>query len=261
MRLGVGDEDGRTARGESQRVLRLMVLRHIRRGDEDRRLAEVAELGDGARPSTRYDDVRQRVGQIHTLDEGRAVDGEAVAREQLLCLVGKACPRLPDEGCTRLLPFLQSRADSLVDAARTEAAAYDEHHLLGVGRQAEVLQRLCTRRAELLDGGANRVARQDDLILGEEALHLGIGDADLRRPPREELIRHARIGVLLLDERRDAEALSGLERRGTGIAPHADDDLGLELTDEVAGRDERTEEVLEHAEVSPDALAIQPSYV
>ena len=82
----------------------------------------------------------------------------------------------------------------------------------------------------MLYGRAKRVACEDDLILWEEALHIGVGDTDAVSTASEELIRHTSIRVLLLDEGGDAKTLRSLEGRSTSIAPDTDDDLRLKLT-------------------------------
>ena len=82
----------------------------------------------------------------------------------------------------------------------------------------------------MLYGRAKRVAREDDLILWEESIHIGVGDTDAVSSTSEELIRHSSIRVLLLNEGRDAKTLGSLEGRSTSIAPDTDDDLRLKLT-------------------------------
>ena len=122
-----------------------------------------------------------------------------------------------------------------------------------------MLQGLSALCLEVLNSRTNGIARQDDLILGEEALHVGISDTDLVGPPCEELIRHPGVGVLLLDERGDTQALSGLERRGTGIASDTDDDLGLELSDDITSGDECTQEVTYDSHIAPQMLSVKTS--
>ena len=101
----------------------------------------------------------------------------------------------------------------------------------------------------MLDHGTDGITRQYDLILWEEALHIGIGDTDARSTTCEEFIRNACVGVLLLDECRDAKALCGLERRCTRIAPYPDDDLGLEVSDNISRRDQCTQEVSDDPDI------------
>ena len=235
-----------------------MVFGYIGRRDEDGRLAEEAQLGDRAGTSTRHHDVCHSISQIHTLDEGRRVDGEVIRLQELLRLSFEALTRLPDEGDTRLSPLSEARTDTLVDTQSAETPADDDDDALRISWQAEVTQRFFAQPVlHIFDSRTQGIPRQHDLLLREEALHLGVRYADAVGTTSEELIRHASVRVLLLDERGDAEALCSLQRRCAGIAPDADDDLGAEVTDDIARRDERTQEVSHDSHIAPEALAVK----
>ena len=89
-----------------------------------------------------------------------------------------------------------------VDAQSTETPADDDDDALRIKRQAEVTQRFFAQPVlHIFDSRTQGIPRQHDLLLREEALHLGVRYADAVGTTSEELIRHASIRVLLLDER------------------------------------------------------------
>ena len=237
-----------------------MVLGHVGRGDEEDGLGHQAELRDGAGAAARDDQVGRRIGVVHPLDEGPLPDAPyGVGRQEGLHLTLVVLARLPDDLNRGLAPAEreQPRLHHLVQGARAERAADNQHHL-APGREAEVVERLRTRRAALREAAAERVARQDDFLFGEEALHPLIGGADAAGAPRQNLVRHAGIGVLLLDDGRHPHALGGPQHRRARIAAEAHHHVGPEGADDVAGLADAPQHLEGDQQVVPLQTALQP---
>ena len=103
----------------------------------------------------------------------------------------------------------------------------------------------------MLNGWTKGIPREHDLILGEESLHFWVSNTNLSCTACEELVRHTRIRVLLLDKGGYTEALGSLQRRGTSIAPDTDDHLWLEGANNISSRDQSTDEVTQDTDITP----------
>ena len=131
----------------------------------------------------------------------------------------------------------------LVQRPGTEASPDDQHDRLA-GLQPEMGQCLGFQRGGVPGSGeatAQRIARQHDPIGGEKALHALVGYADAPGPRCKQLVRNARIGVLLLNQRRNAHPLRAPQHRSAGVPPEADDHIGPEAADHPSSLDQRRE--------------------
>ena len=131
----------------------------------------------------------------------------------------------------------------LVQRPGAEASPDDQHDRFA-GLQPEMGQRLGFQRGGVPESGetaAQRIARQHDPIGREKALHALVGYTDAPGPRREQLVRNARIGVLLLNQRRNAHPLRAPQHRSAGVPPEADDHIGPEAADHPSSLDQRRE--------------------
>ena len=64
-------------------------------------------------------------------------------------------------------------------------------------------------------------------IIREKALHALVSYADAPGPRCEQLVRNARIGILLLNQRRNAHPLRAPQHRSAGVSPEADGHIGI----------------------------------
>ena len=231
----------------------LVVLRHVRRGDEDAGLAHGADLGDRAGAGARNDDVRRGEGQIHPLDEIEVPYGrDGVCRHEFVDAGFIIPAALPDDfdAFSAGAAGLDPGAHRLVQRAAAEGAADDEKVLL-LRVQAVELHGLGAHlggrgRGDFLADG---VAAQDDLVRREEAFHALVRHADALDLLAEHLVGHAGEAVLLLDQRRDMQLGGGLQQGSAGIAADADGDVGLEVADDFPRLAEAGEQLERHLDV------------
>ena len=237
-----------------------MVLGHVGRGDEEHGTGHQAELRDGAGTAARDDQVGRRIGIVHPLDEGPLPDAlHGVGRQEGLHLALVVLARLPDDlhrGLTAA-ERQQPRLHHLVQRAGAERTADNQHHLAS-RREAEVTERLRAVGPLLREAAAERVARQDNLLLREEAFHPLVGGADAAGTPRQNLVRHAGIGVLLLDDGRHTHALGSPQHRGARIAAEADHRIGPEGADDIARLADAPQHLEGDQQVAPLQTALQP---
>ena len=131
------------------RVLGLMILGHVGRRHENDRLADQAELRDGACPGTGDDDVGRRIGQVHPFDEGPSPDAARIAAaHELVHLPFVILPGLPDNLKPTLAhDLIRMGLHRLVQRPGTEASPDDQHdRLAGLQPEMRPVPRLSARR-------------------------------------------------------------------------------------------------------------------
>ena len=82
-----------------------------------------------------------------------------------------------------------------------------------------------------VDVRPNRVAGQLDLVRREEAFHAVVGHADLFGSFGQQLVGQACVGILLLNEARNAHSAGGPQGGSTGVSADTDHDVGLEVAE------------------------------
>ena len=177
---------------------------------------------------TRNDHVGQAVGQVHAVDEdgGLHLVLQAQAVHFLLCLSDIGLSRLPDELQVGILECGQLCADALVDAQGTLAAAHQQRNRF-VRVEMEVFGSFFAGAVED-DVGPQRIAREVYLFGGEPLVQVVVGHADGLGFLAHIAVGLARIGVLLLNDRGDAQVVGSHQSRSAGKAAHANHHIGLE---------------------------------
>ena len=123
---------------------------------------------------------------------------------------------------------------TLIDGASSKTAANEQDGLL-LWVESQGFHSLVTT-----DGGIEQilthgVTRQDDLVCREKALHALVGHTDFRCLCRKRLIGQSGIAILLLDKRRNAQAVGSPKSSAAGITTHADSHVWTELTQHLLG--------------------------
>ncbi len=145
--------------------------------------------------------------------------------------------------------FDDPRLHHLVQRPRAQRPADHQNHRQ-IGRQAVVFQRLGGRRPQLRKA-APQVARQG------RSSPPGRSVPCLRKPcrcaarPSRDFIRHARIGVLLLNHGRHAHPLRGPQHRSAGIAAEAHHGVGPEVADDPLRHPDALHRLERHRQVAP----------
>ena len=229
-----------------------MVLGHVGRRNEQHRLGNEAQLGDRPGPAARDDQIGRGVGVVHAVDESPLPDVRGGVRGQKgLHFALVVLARLPDH----LHGGLAVRPDDpclhhLVQRPRAERPANHQDHRK-IRRQPVIFQRLGAVGALLRKAAPQGIARQDDLRRREKAFHAFVGRADAPRALREDFIRHARIGVLLLNHGRHAHPLRGPQHRSAGIAAEAHHGVGPEVADDPLRHPDALHRLERHRQVAP----------
>ena len=232
--------------------MRLVILRHIGRRDENGGLPRYAQFGNRSGAGPGKQQVGHGIGQVHPLDEIRVEQIRYVATGHEgvdpFFIVSAA---LPDYLVVRLCrTVLHPVAHDAVQRAAAQAAAdHEERLLVGIEPvEAVALFALFARgRGDLL---ADRIAREQDPVGREETLHPFVCRADLGSALGEHLVGQARERVLLLQEAGDTLVRSTPEQRTAGIATHAHRHVGLELLQDVA----RLPDAFQHLEGEGEVL-------
>ena len=236
-----------------------MVLGHVGRGDEEHGLLHQTELRNRAGAAARNHQIGRRISVVHPFDEGPLPDVlRGVGLQKLLHLPFVKFTRLPDHLHGRFAPLQrQPGLHHLVQRPRPQRAAHHEQHG-PVVRESVMGQRLRSGGPLLRETAAQGVARQHDLLLREETLHPVVGHADAMRPPGQDLVGHAGVGVLLLNHGRHPHPLGGPEHGSRGIAAETHRDVGAEIADRPAGFRDALHHLEGYGEVVPVHPPLQP---
>ena len=145
----------------------------------------------------------------------------------------------------------------LVQRARTERAAH--HHNHGhVGPQSVICQRLGALRDRMREVAAQRVARLDYAVGREKPLHAVVGDTYTACTPRQNLVRNARIGVLLLYHRGNTHTLRRPQYGGARIASESGHHVGREVAYDAARRHHAAHDLEGYEQVPHIEPPLQP---
>ena len=104
---------------------------------------------------------------------------------------------------------------------------------------------------------AHGISRHHNGLSWEEALHAFIGYTDALGFLGQEFVGHARIGVLLLQERGDAHFLRHVERWATGVAPHPNRHLRPKFAHNFPREATALHEFNQNRHVAPEVLAVE----
>ena len=209
-----------------------MILRHIWRGDKQRRLTHQAELRHGASTTARDYQIGNLIGVVHTLDE--------CALPYILCrMLRKEClhlllvifARLPDD-LHRSLTLKREYPSfhHLVQGACTQRTTHNQQSR-HISLEAVIFQCLGTLLALRSKAATQRIARHNDAVGTEETLHIVIRHTYTASLAREYLVRHTCVRVLLLNNRRHSHTLRRPQHRRAGIATKADNHICRKVAD------------------------------
>ena len=141
----------------------------------------------------------------------------------------------------RLSELRQRCLDRLIDRAGTKTTSYNEE------RFSIIDFRFSTTQQVLADG----IAGEDDLVLGEEALHAFVCHADLRCFVLENLIGDAGESVLLLEQDRNAHVSRCPHGCTGGVTADTDTDIRTEVTDDLLYLSNGLIQIDEYGDVLP----------
>ena len=253
-------EVGADRRVEGTRVLFLMVFRHERRGHEQRRTAEHAQLAEGRGARAANDEVSRRHAVRHVVDILGVLDVRVVFEVRALLTrhfrQPVACRRAGRVNVVILdAVFALKRKRSrhvLVHILRAHRAP-DGHNELVVFAETELRARLFAARCK--DFPAHRSAGQDDLFAAAEQL-FRLLEADQHAVGlfREHLRDLAGEGVDLKQHGRVVKLLRRLDHREGGIAAAADHAVRTRLAQHLFRLCDGGNRELRRLEVVHDAL-------
>ena len=237
-----------------------MVLGHIGRGHQYHRLAQQAELGDGACAGTGDDQVGSRVCSIHATDEVahmhvRQLTATQLSGNQLVVVLA----RLPDKlhvGLPKGVPRLQH---TLIERTGTEATTHDEDGLLR-GVEAEGAHSIVVRNGSLQEVLPHGITRKLDLLFREETLHALVGHADAVGLLGQQLVGDTGVGVLLLQQRGNAHRTGLLECRTARITTHAHSYVRTEIADDTACLAAALHQTPQHGNILEQVLAVEAAH-
>ena len=210
-----------------------MVFSHIRTGHQDHRHANEAELRDAAGTSAAHHEIGSLISGTHVADEvgHLQVIGLSFLLQLFLNLSAIVFAGLPDElhvGSCHQVEMLQH---TLVDGSCTEAATYQQDGFL-CRVQAQRANGILATDSRLEQCLAHRIARLQNPVGGEEALHVVVGHTNLAGFLAQHLVGLARKRILLLNQTGDSHIGSSLQRGIAGIATYTHCHLRTELADD-----------------------------
>ncbi len=235
-----------------------MVFGYVRRRHEKRRLACQTQLGHRACAAAGDYDVGDFVGVVHAVDERSLPDvGGRIVAEELLHLLLVVASRLPyylhgSLAAERHYP----RFHHVVEGARAERTADHEHYGQRAVESVIFQCRLAVYGA-FGERTAQRVARHHYLFRFEETLHALVGDAYAFGSSADDFVHETCIGVLLLNDGRDAHALCHPDYRCARISAEARHYVGTERLDYGPRTTQRPHHLQRQCEVAQRELALQ----
>ena len=219
-------------------IVILVVFGHVRAGDQHRRAAHGLKLGQRQRAGAGNDEVCRGQQLGHVVDILRHDEVLAGGKAFFLFQPFKQLDTAAAGGVQvqhvpvrLLLPGAEVGHD-LIDAVCPETAAEAQNH--GAVSGVQLGARRSAVRGQHL--GADRVAHDGGFFRRAELLNRvragGQHDVDLLR---QQLVGHAREGVLLMDGRLDAAPGCRAHDGPTDVAAAADDKVGLDLVQNLPG--------------------------
>ena len=227
-----------------------MVLGNIWRRNKEGRLTCQRQLRHRTGTATRDNHIGRSIGIVHTVDKCTLPDvGRRVHFEKGLHLGLVDAARLPNNLHGSLTSEGHNpRTHHIVECARTERTS-DNKHNRQRGIEAIVGQRLVTQRSLGTEHRTKRITRLDYLVGLEEALHTVVCNADALRLAAHNLIDQTCIGVLLLNNGRNAHTLCNPQYRRTCIATKANHNIGLKLLDDATRTTQAAEQEYRQREI------------
>ncbi len=215
------------------RVVGLLAVA-VRQRHERGRQADRSDLGDGVGACTAHDEVGGGVGEVHAVDERRHdVRRVALARVEV-DLIGSACR--VQHLHTGVGEVTRGGGDGLVDATGAlRAAGHQQRRAVGI--EPEMSSRLGPHGGAV-EPGDLAPDREPDV---GRVRQVGVGEArrDVLGESRAELVGDTRDRVALVHDQRDAATPGDEVGRHGDVPAEADDDIGLDPVDHLAGRLDR----------------------
>ena len=218
-------------------VVVLVIFRHVGGRDQNRRLAHRLDLAQGDRACATDHQIRRRHAGGHVVDIRADIEVRRFAEHRALFLHQSREPvAVFTVGVDVLISavFAASRdqiGDRAVDLIRAETAAEGQHDRALVKPERLARFRLVCRQ----DLSADRVAGDDDVCFRKIGLCRFDREHDLVDAAAEQLVGHAGIGVLLVNDAGNAETRRCAYHRSGDVAAGADADIGLEFLDDASG--------------------------
>ena len=232
------DDDCRTGLLQLKGIVILVVFGHVRAGDQHRCAAHSLELGQRQCAGAGNDEICRGQQLGHVVDILRHDEVLAGGKALFLFQPFKQLDAAAAGGVqvkhvpVRLLFPGAEVGHDLIDAVRTETAAEAQNH--GAVSGVQLGARCGAVRGQHL--GADRVAHDGGLFRRAELFNRvragGQHNVDLLR---QQLVGHAREGVLLMDGCLDAAPGCRANDGSADVAAAADDKVGLDLVQNLPG--------------------------